>query len=224
MDTVKELAEQICEIGKRVYRNGFVAANDGNISVRYDDTSILTTPTATSKGFMTPEMIIHMSLGGKVLSNSAYKPSSEVKMHLAVYRENPDVNAVVHTHAPAATMLAVMHEPIERAYLPESVVLLGNVPVAEFALPGSERLGELVAPLAKTYNAALLANHGAVTWGADLQSAYFLMETLEYYAKIVLWSELLPGRAKPLGREQMDGLMALHDKLGYSKGGYPVSE
>lgn len=108
MDTVKELAEQICEIGKRVYRNGFVAANDGNISVRYDDTSILTTPTATSKGFMTPEMIIHMSLGGKVLSNSAYKPSSEVKMHLAVYRENPDVNAVVHTHAPAATMLAVI--------------------------------------------------------------------------------------------------------------------
>lgn len=215
-------AQAICEFGKRVYQNRFVAANDGNLSVRLPDASVLATPTGVSKGYMDPDMLVRLSGDGAVLERGERGPSSEVKMHLALYRENPDIHAVVHTHAPCATFLAILHQPIQTPLLPESVVLLGNVPVVDYAPPGSDALAEAVAPYGREHNAVLLANHGVVTWGADLESAYYTMETVEYYAKILLYSRLFQGQAHTLDRGQVEELIRMRAAMGRSKGGYPV--
>lgn len=187
------LKEQICDIGKRVYTNGFVAANDGNISMRIGDNEFLTTPTGISKGYLTPEMIVKVNSDGKVLDGT-YKPSSEIKVHLKVYSERPDVGAVVHAHPPFATVFAVAGTPLEKNILPETVFGLGTVPVAEYAIPGSQELADGMTMYLQRHDAILLQNHGAVTVGADLIGAYYKLETLEFYAKILYFTGLINGQ------------------------------
>jgi L-fuculose-phosphate aldolase len=218
----QEAKEMICEIGRRVYNRNYVAANDGNISVKVGPNEIWTTPTGVSKGYMTPDMMVKMDLSGKVISGNL-KPSSEVKMHLRVYNENPEVNAVVHAHPPVATSFAIAGIPLDKPVLPEAIVLLGNVPVAPYALPGTQEVPDSIAPYCKTHNAVLLANHGALTWGRDLMEAYFRMESLEHYATILMYSNNILKKANELNESQIADLIKVRESMGIKAGGVPVS-
>ncbi len=162
----KQLKEQICEIGRRLYNRGFAAANDGNITVRLNERELLCTPTMVSKGFMKPEDICKVDYEGKQLAGTR-KRTSEVLLHLAVYKHRPDVQAVVHCHPPHATAFAVAHEPIPKCVLPEVEVFLGEVPIAKYETPGDQRLPDTIVPYVKDCNTILLANHGTVTFGPD---------------------------------------------------------
>jgi L-fuculose-phosphate aldolase len=218
-----EAKGMICEIGRRVYNRNYVAANDGNISVKVGPNEIWTTPTGVSKGYMTPDMMVKMDLSGKVISGNL-KPSSEVKMHLRLYNENTEVNAVVHAHPPVATSFAIAGISLDKPVLPESIVLLGNVPVAPYALPGTQEVPDSIAPYCNTHNAVLLANHGALTWGRDLMEAYFRMESLEHYATILMYSNNILKKANELNRSQIADLINIRESMGIKAGGVPISE
>lgn len=209
-----EIKQQICEIGKRIYMNGFVAANDGNITVRISDNEILATPTGVSKGFMTPDMICKVNLKGEVISaNDKYKPSSEIKMHLRVYEKRADVKSVVHAHPPYATSFAIAGIPLDKAIMPEAVISLGSVPIAEYGAPSTNEIPDAVEKYLQHYDAVLLENHGALTYGADLITAYYKMESLEFYAKLTAISTQLGG-AKELNKEQVAKLYELRKHYG----------
>ncbi|WP_045514851.1 class II aldolase/adducin family protein [Neobacillus niacini] len=216
-----EAREMICEIGRRMYNRNYVAANDGNISVKVRPNAIWTTPTGVSKGYMTPDMMVKMDLSGKILSGNL-KPSSEVKMHLRVYNENPEVNAVVHAHPPVATSFAIAGICLDKPILPEAIVLLGTVPVAPYALPGTQEVPDSIAPYCKEHNAVLLANHGALTWGRDLVEAYFRMESLEHYATILMHSNHILKKANELNQSQITDLIKIRESMGIKAGGVPI--
>ena len=176
---------EILEAGKKIYQRGLVAANDGNLSVRVGENALWVTPTGVSKGAMTEEMLVKLDLDGNLLLGTRL-PSSEVKLHLRIYRENPDVRAVVHAHPPAATAFACAGVPLDRPVLQEAVVQLGTVPVAPFALPGSQGVADSIAPFCRAYRAALLEYHGAVTWGDSMRQAHYRLECLEQMALVTL--------------------------------------
>lgn len=215
-----EAKKLICEVGKRLYNRNFVAANDGNISIKVGPNTLWTTPTGVSKGFMTPDMLVKIDLNGKVISGKL-KPSSEIKMHLRVYKENPEVNAVVHAHPPVATAFAIAGISLDRPILPEAVVLLGTVPVAPYATPGTEEVPDSIAPYCKSHNAVLLANHGALTWGRDIMEAYYRMESLEHYALITMYSNNIINKVNELNCTQVSDLLGIRNRLGIKSGGVP---
>lgn len=185
----QQIRQVICDIGRRLYEQGFAPANAGNISARLGDGHILTTPTGVSKGYLTPEMLVKVNSGGQVLSDQG-QPSSELKMHLLVYARRDDVQAVVHAHPPYATALAVLGCPLEQPLLAEAVVL-GPVPLAPYATPGTAEVPASIAPFVAEHNAILLANHGALAYGPDLTSACFRLETLEFWAQVTAISQQL---------------------------------
>ena len=191
---------------------GYIASNDGNISVRLDDRRLLMTPTSVCKGFMTPDMMVITDLDGKKLAGDR-KPSSEMQMHLVVYRQRPDARAVVHAHPPMATGFAVAGIPLDRAVLAEVVTTLGSIPIAEYATPSTKELPEAVAPYVKAHDGLLLANHGALTLGTDLFAAYYKMETIEHFAHISLVARLLGGE-QLLSREEVERLQGLRGTYG----------
>src|SRR5436190_16311169 len=170
-----KLKEQMCEIGRRLYNRGFAAANDGNITVRLNDREILCTPTMVSKGFLKPEDICKVDYEGKQLAGTR-KRTSEVLLHLAVYKNRPDVNAVVHCHPPHATAFAVAHEPIPNCVLPEVEVFLGEIPITKYETPGDQRFADTVLPFVKKSNVIILANHGTVSFGETVEKAYWWTE------------------------------------------------
>lgn len=175
----------ILEAGRKIYQRGLVAANDGNLSVRVGENALWVTPTGVSKGAMTEEMLVKLDLDGNVLEGTR-KPSSETKMHLRIYREDPLIRAVVHAHPPIATAFAAAGIPLDRPVLQEAVVQLGTVPVAPFALPGSQGVADSVAPYCRQYRALLLEYHGAVTWGDTMEQAHYRLECLEQLAAVTL--------------------------------------
>lgn len=175
----------ILEAGRKIYQRGLVAANDGNLSVRVGENALWVTPTGVSKGAMTEEMLVKLDLDGNVLEGTR-KPSSETKMHLRIYREDPLIRAVVHAHPPIATAFAAAGIPLDRPVLQEAVVQLGTVPVAPFALPGSQGVADSVAPYCRKYRALLLEYHGAVTWGDTMEQAHYRLECLEQLAAVTL--------------------------------------
>lgn len=177
--------EEILSAGRKIYQRGLVAANDGNLSVRVGDNALWVTPTGVSKGSMTEDMLVKLDLDGNLLEGT-HKASSETKMHLRIYKENPEVRAVVHAHPPVATAFAAAGIPLDRPVLQEAVVQLGTVPVAPFALPGSQAVADSVAPYCRDYRALLLEYHGAVTWGETMERAYFRLECLEQMATVTL--------------------------------------
>ena len=207
-----KLKEQICEIGRRVYNKGFAAANDGNITVRLSDREFLCTPTMVSKGFLKPDDICKVDAEGKQLAGKKRR-TSEVLLHLAVYKHRPDVHAVVHAHPPTATGFAVAGIPLTRAVLAEVVTTLGSIPIAEYGTPSTEELPEAVRKYIKAHDGLLLANHGAVTCGADVMSAYYKMETIEHFAKISLVARLLGGE-NLLSRGEVTRLQGLRGVYG----------
>lgn len=179
--TENEILKEIVETGKRMYEKGYIVSHDGNISVLLEDT-VYITPANVSKGFMTEDQIVKMTPDGRVLNG--LKPSSEYKLHLAVYRSNRNAKAVVHTHAFYATAFACMGLPLKSEKLAEAKYQLGDIPVAPFAEPGTEEVAESVAPFLGQYNGVLLEKHGLVTWGGNLTEAYFRTEMAEFLAKI----------------------------------------
>ena len=208
------LRADIVEIGRRLYARGYVASNDGNVSVRLDLDRLLTTPTGVSKGFMTPEMMVVTDMEGRKISGER-QASSELLMHLEVYRSRPDVNAVVHAHPPLATGFAVAGIPLDRAVLAEVVTTLGAIPIAEYGTPSTPELADAVRRHIKAHDGLLLANHGALTVAGELFAAYYKMETVEHFAKISLVARLL-GRENLISREEVMRLQELRDAYGIS--------
>lgn len=213
MQSEKEIREQMCGIGRRVYERGMAAANDGNFSVKISNHEILCTPTGVSKGFMTPEMMCRIDENGNLLEASGgYRPSSEMKMHLRVYQRRPDIKAVVHAHPPYATTFAAAGLPLDKPILTEAVVSLGTVPVTEFAAPSTDEVPDSLEPFLADYDAVLLASHGALTYSDTLEAAYLKMESVEFYARI-LWQTMLIGGAEGFNDEQMEKLNEVRRKM-----------
>lgn len=210
--TEEQLRADICEVGRRLYGRGYVASNDGNISVRLDAERLLTTPTSVSKGFMSPDMMVVTDLSGHKISGHR-NASSELLMHLAVYEARPDVHAVVHAHPPLATGFAVAGIPLDRAVLAEVITTLGSVPIAAYATPSTAELPAAVRQFILAHDGILLANHGALTVGKDLMSAYYKMETVEHFAHISLVARLL-GREHLLSRDEVERLQGLRGRYG----------
>jgi L-fuculose-phosphate aldolase len=210
--TEQRIREDIVEVGRRLYARGYTASNDGNISVRLDAGRLMMTPTNVCKGFMTPDIMCITDLEGRKIAGER-NPSSEMQMHVEVYRQRPEVRAVVHAHPPIATGFAVAGIPLDRAVLAEVVTTLGSVPIAEYATPSTKELPEAVRKYVKAHDGMLLANHGALTLGADVFAAYFKMETIEHFAKISLVARLLGGE-RLLSREEVTRLERLRGSYG----------
>ncbi len=208
----EQIKADIVEIGRRLFARGFVASNDGNISVRLDDDRLITTPKSVSKGFMTPDMMVVVGFDGRKIAGDR-DPSSELPMHLEVYRNRPDVRAVVHAHPPIATGFAVAGVPLTRAVLAEVVTTLGSIPIVEYGTPSTQELPDAVRRYIKAHDGLLLANHGAVTCGNTAMAAYYKMETIEHFAKISLVARLL-GREHLLSKEEVDRLQGLRGMYG----------
>jgi L-fuculose-phosphate aldolase len=206
MNSVREQREQLVRIGKLLHENCFVAATDGNLSVRLEDGSILATPTAMSKGMMEPDDMVIVDAEGNRRSGTR-NVSSEIGMHLMIYRTRPDVRAVVHAHPVTATGFAAAGMALDQPLLSEAVCSLGAVPLARYATPGTPELAESLLPLVADYDAILMANHGVVTYAEDLLRAYMKMETVEHFAKVMLVTHQL-GRQKLLNPEQVEKLVA----------------
>lgn len=217
------LREFICEIGRRAYARGMGAANDGNISVLLDDSTLLCTPTAVSKGFMTPDMICRIDRAGRHVGDSAYSPSTEIRMHLCVYDHRADVRAVVHAHPLYATVHAICGKPITQQIMPESTMFLGEVPLTPYGLPSTSELSDAITPYLERYDALLLENHGALSYGHDLTSAYFKMEALDYYAKVVYLAAHYGG-AKEFSAEQIEKLLEVRRTKFASPGRHPFMD
>jgi L-fuculose-phosphate aldolase len=207
--------QDLVRFGKMLHSLGFVAATDGNLSVRLDDTRFLVTPTGFSKGMMEPEDMVVVDLQGKKLSGS-YMPSSEIAMHLTIYRMRPDVGAVVHAHPCTATGFASAGIALDEPLCSEIVITLGAVPLAPYATTGTMELSDSLRPYIPFHDAILMANHGVVTYGEDLCQAYMRMEAVEHYAKIVMTTRQL-GCARSLNSRQLEKLFEVRTQ--YAKNG-----
>ena len=208
----EQIRADIVEAGRRMYTRGYVASNDGNISARLDEKRLMTTPKSVSKGFMTPDMMVIVDYDGNKVSGER-DASSELPMHLEIYRNRPDVNGVVHAHPPIATGFAVAGIPLTRAVLAEVITTLGSIPIAEYGTPSTAELPEAVRKYIKAHDGMLLANHGAVTCGPSVLAAYYKMETIEHFAKISLVARLL-GREHLISREEVERLQGLRGYYG----------
>lgn len=218
----KQAQKAIIDIGKRMYVRNFVAANDGNISVKTGDNEVWATPTGVSKGYMKKKMLVKVDLDGNILEGTC-KPSSELKMHLRAYQENEEIRAVCHAHPPVCTCYAIAGIPLTAPVLAEAVITLGDVPIAPYAKLGSREVPEAVAPFCHTHNGILLANHGAVTWAEEPYAAWYRLESMEYYANILLITEHILGRQNLLTDEQVGALLAMREKFGIKRGGVPIA-
>lgn len=201
--TDEEAKRLICEYGRRVYACGMVAGNEGNISIRTGENAVWVTPTGVSKGELTEEMLSKTDLDGNVLEAGSILASSESRLHYGIYRQSEKVGAVFHTHATFATAFACSAKRVNTRMMPELLGLFGEeIPVAPYARPGTFELPEAVAPLVKTNRAALIENHGAVTWAETAQQAYYNMEFLEKCCKVYAISNFLIGGAHEIPNPQ----------------------
>jgi len=203
----------ILEIGRRMYMKNFVAANDGNISSRVDGDTIWATPTGISKGFMTEDMLVKMRLDGTILHAGKLLPSSEIKMHIRIYEKNPEAMGVTHAHPPFCTSYAIAGLGLDKAIYPEALVNLGTVPCVHYETPGSQGIPDSITPYCKDYNALLLSNHGALSWGRTLMEAFYRLEAMEHYAMILMYTGII-GKANVLSVGQIAELADIRKKLG----------
>ena len=204
-----DVRDAICDVCHKMWQLGWVAANDGNVSVKLPDGNFMCTPTGISKSFITPEKLVIINDKYEIIEAlDGYKPSSEIKMHLRCYKERDDVGAVVHAHPPTATGYAVAGIPLDKYSMIETVIAIGSVPVTPYGTPSTNEVPDAIAPYLQEHDVVLLENHGALTVGADLITAYYRMETLELFAKISLTAHLLGG-AKEISRENIDRLISM---------------
>lgn len=210
-----QIKQQICDIGKRMYDRGFVAANDGNISFRLSNGRFLCTPTGVSKGFLKPADIAVVNDKGEQLEGAKQK-TSEILLHLEIYHEMPEINAVCHAHPPHATAFAVAGVDLPSGILPEVEIFIGQVPIADYDTPGSKNFAETILPhLKNNANTIILANHGVVTCDKDLQQAYFHIETLDMYCNILLLSKQV-GNIRSLPETKVRELLDIKEGMGIS--------
>src|SRR5678809_593765 len=202
----------ICQIGNLLYDRSYVVSSDGNVSIRLDENTVLATPTMTCKGRMAEDSLALTDMEGKPLTDK--KASSELAMHLLIYRERPDIRAVCHAHPPHGTAFAVAGLAIDQPILSEVILTLGCVPLAAYGTPSTEELTKEMQPFVQHHNALLMANHGAVAYGSDLWQAWDRLETLEHTAKIAILSRMLGG-SKNLPADAVEKLINVREKAGY---------
>lgn len=213
MKSELEIKKEMCEIGKRVYQRGMVAANDGNFSVKLGSDEFLCTPTGVSKGFMTPEYICKVNARGEVLeANEGFRPSSEIKMHMRIYERRPDVGAVVHAHPMYATTFAIAGQPLMDPIMPEAVIFLGGVPLARYGTPSTMEIPDSIEEFLPDYDAVLLENHGALTYSDTLLNAYHRMESVEFYARLMYQAKMLGG-PQILGPDKVEALYEIRRNM-----------
>jgi len=212
MHDAQELKEQICEIGRRIYQRGYVAANAGNITCRLTEEEVLCTPTMISKGYMQPDDICLIDMMGKQLAGKR-KRSSEALMHLEILKARPEVSCVVHCHPPHATAFAIVGEPIPQAVMPEVEVFLGEVPITKYETPGGKQFAATVLPFVHKTNIILLANHGTVSYGETPERAYWLTETLDSYCRVLILTRQL-GPLRYLPPDKVEELLHEKQKMG----------
>ncbi len=203
--TDKEAKRYICETGHKMYRDKYVIATAGNISVRVGENAFWVTPTQTNKGTLTEDMLVKIDQEGNVISGRDL-PSSEVGMHLSVYKENPEINAVCHAHPVYATSLSIAGLSIEKPILAEMIMQLNAVPLVPYYAYDSEELGKAIANEAKVHNGALLANHGVITWGYDIFEAYQKLEAIEHYAHIFITTDSIIKKSNEIEAKEVDVL------------------
>jgi L-fuculose-phosphate aldolase len=215
----EEHRHDLCVVGRWIHDRGFVASTDGNMSVRLGADRILTTPTCMSKGMMTPDDMVVTDLTGRRVSGSR-KPSSEIGMHLLIYRLRPEVNAVCHAHPPTATGYAAAGIALDKPILCELIIGLGSIPVARYGTPGTPELAAAMEPLVQGHDAILMANHGVVTCGPDLLTAFLRMETTEHFARVALVTEML-GKQEVLSNSDVEKLHVA--RVRYGTGAEPAN-
>jgi L-fuculose-phosphate aldolase len=217
--TESQNRNDIIEVCKRIHANGWVAANDGNVSIRTGPDTVLCTPTGMSKGYLSCDQLIKVDMSGNKIEGEL-EPSSEVKMHIDVYQNKPGINSVVHAHPPYATGFAVAGVPLDQCVMPEIIIGLGSIPLAKFGTPSTMEIPEKVRPYLKEHNVFLLENHGALSVGNDVFQAYYRMESLELFAKISLIAKQI-GNVNVLSEDNVKKLLRVREDFGLSNQDYP---
>ena len=212
MSTLDQIKEEICDIGRRLYNRGFAAANDGNISYRFDEDRIVCTPTGISKGFMKPDDLCIVDMEANQISGHR-KMTSEIRQHITIMEHRSDVKSVVHCHPPHATAFGMVREAIPQCLMPEAEINLGNVPIAKYTIPGGQEFANAILPFLDQSDIIIQANHGTVSYGPTVEQAYFLVETLDAYCKILLLTRNL-GRVQYFTQEEAADLLELKRKMG----------
>lgn len=210
--TEQEIKEQICEVCNKMWQLGWVAANDGNVTVKLDDDTFFATPTGISKSFITPDKLLKINAKGEVLEGAeGYRPSSEIKMHLKCYQDRDDVGAVVHAHPPVATGFALANIPLDSYSLIETAIAIGSVPITPFGTPSTDEVPNAIAPYLPEHDVLLLQNHGALAVGSDLITAYYRMESLELCAKTTFYARMLLGgkQEEEIERDTLERLFSM---------------
>lgn len=205
------LKKDLLKAGKLMYDRGYVVSNEGNISVRANKNSILITASGVCKGCMKSQDIVMLDLKGNVLKGNK-KPSSELNMHLQIYKARPDVHCICHAHPPYATAFAVAGLPLDEMILPEVIIYLNNIPLVDYATPGTKKVFHSISKYIKSYDAMILANHGVITLGKDILNAYYKMEIVEHAAKIQFIAYQL-GNIRRLSSRQVKELLDFGKKF-----------
>ena len=213
MISIHQIKQEICEIGRRIYQKGFAAANDGNISYRYSEKEVICTPTMICKGFMKPDDLCIVDMEGNQLAGSR-KRTSEVKLHLAIMKERPEIKSVVHCHPPHATAFGIAREPVPQCVLPEVEIFLGDVPITQYTIPGGQDFAQTVLPFVHKTNVIILANHGTVSYDAELEKAYWWTEILDAYCRMLMLARGL-GRVNYFSEPEAKALLDLKQKWGF---------
>ena len=210
MTTEHTYRRELVKLGKMLHHRGYIAATDGNLSVRLDEDRVLVTPTGLSKGAMKTADMVVVDMSGRQIKGRR-TVTSEIGMHLLIYHMRPDVHAVVHAHPKTATGFAAAGIALNQPLVCEVVIGLGQIPLAPYGTPGTPELAQTLRPLIPDYDAILMANHGVVTYGSDLQSAYMKMETVEHFAEITLVTRLL-GQQQPLDCSNLEKLVEIRSR------------
>ncbi len=213
MVNVHKIKQEICEIGDRIYKKGFAAANDGNISYRVSDKEIVCTPTQICKGFMKPDDLCVVDMEGNQIAGRR-KRTSEIKLHIAIMKERPEIKSVVHCHPPHATAFGIAREPVPQCVLPEVEVFLGDVPITQYATPGGQEFASTILPFVHKTNIIILANHGTVSYGETVERAYWWTEILDAYCRMLMLARGL-GRVNYFTEPEARALLDLKQKWGF---------
>lgn len=213
MVNIQKIKQEICDIGDRLYKKGFAAANDGNISYRVSENQVVCSPTQISKGFMKPDDLCVVDMSGKQISGHR-KSTSEIKLHLAIMKERPEIKSVVHCHPPHATAFGIAHEPVPMCVLPEVEIFLGDVPIAKYDIPGSQNFADTILPFVHKANVIILANHGTVSFGDTVEKAYWWTEILDAYCRMLMLARGL-GSVNYFSEPEASALLDLKQKWGF---------
>lgn len=213
MVNIHKIKQEICEIGDRIYKKGFAAANDGNISYRASQNEVVCTPTGVCKGFLKPEDLCIVDMEGKQISGKR-KRTSEIMLHLAIMKSRPEIKSVVHCHPPHATAFGIAREPVPQCVLPEVEIFLGDVPITKYEIPGGKDFADTILPFVAKTNVIILANHGTVSYGETVERAYWWTEILDAYCRMLMLARGL-GRVNYFTEPEASALLELKDKWGF---------